>query len=172
MKTKLLLLIAFGGWSFFCNGQTLGRDVISISGGSKTNDGLILSWTIGQGGLAGTLTGSNVMLTQGFEQDNDDQFVAVIDVGQHDVSVILYPNPVKDNARLKLSSDINTSFSWQLTDINGHLINSKEKQHLPTGEIIEQIPSAELYPGMYYLQLVAYSAEDKPIRKTIKLIKI
>ena len=171
MKTKLLLLIAFLGGVSICNGQTLGRDVISISGGSASNDGIMLSWTIGQGGLAGTLTGSNAMLTQGFEQDNDDQFVAVIDVGRYDVSVILYPNPVMDNARLKLSSDINTSFNWQLTDINGQLINSKEKQHLPSGELIEQIPSDELYPGMYYLQIEMFTATKKPVRKTIKLIK-
>jgi hypothetical protein len=172
MKTKLLLLFAFWGCASIAYGQLLGRDVISVSGGLTSNDGLMLSWTIGQSGLTGTLNGSNAILTQGFEQDNDDQFVAVIDVGQYDISVILFPNPVMDVARLKISSDFNPSFSWQLLDINGILINLKEKQQLPTGDFIEQIPSEELYPGMYYLQIVIFSTDNKPVSKTIKLIKL
>ena len=169
-KHILILLLLFTGNMLFS--QNIGRRVISGSGGVLTESGLQLSWTIGQGGLAGTLTNSNLILTQGFEQDNDDQFVAVINIDNDKITVDLFPNPVLGDAVLKISSDINTSYSWKLFNSNGLLILSSEKELPVTQSIIEHIPTTELNPGMYYLQIEISASVKKHGLHNIKLIKI
>lgn len=78
---------------------------------------------------------------------------------KQDISVMFYPNPVKDRIYLEnlLPGKIN------IYDVNGKLI----RQH----EIIDEkttIPVGELKAGIYLLR---YSSEDMPVNAAIKFVK-
>lgn len=172
MHRKLLTVIILFSAGGFLLAQNIGREVISGSGGVLTESGLQLSWTIGQSGLAGTLSNTDLILTQGFEQENDDQFVAIININQQEVAVELFPNPVMSNASLKLTSELTTEYTWTLFDCNGFPVIKSENNSLIPGSIIEIIPSKDLNPGMYYLQIFIHSSGKTRIVQSIKLIKI
>lgn len=171
MNLKFLFAIAFSFLTSLALTQSIGRDVISVSGGQKTTGDLQLSWTIGQSGLAGSLIHSTSILSQGFEQDNDDMFVAVIKIGLHDLSIDLFPNPVMEKAFLKFTSEIRVGCLWKLLDSKGVLILTGESTVYP-GSVIEQIPTSGLNTGLYYLQITLNHALEKPVLKTLKLVKI
>lgn len=162
-----LLFISTGLFS-----QNIGRHVFSVAGGEITNANLKLSWTIGQGGLAATLTNSNAILNIGFEQENDDQYVAVINYYNYEIEADVFPNPVESDAILKINSDINAEYYYRLIDTKGILIFSKDDLQLIEGSITERIPTTALKPGLYHLQLIINPNNKNAVSKTLKIIKL
>jgi hypothetical protein len=172
MNKKHILLILLLFTSNLLLSQKIGRDIISASGGVLTETGLQLSWTIGQSGLAGTMNSIDLILTQGFEQENDDQLVAIINIDHQEVVVDLFPNPVMTDASLKINSELTAHYSWILFDCNGLPVIKSQNQLILADSIIEKIPSNDLKPGMYYLQVFIFSSGKTKILDSIKLIKI
>jgi len=171
MKRSILFLVLLLFTTNYLLCQNIGRDVLAGSGGAVTTAELGLSWTIGQGGLVGTLTKSSLILNQGFEQENDNQFVVIVKIENHEFMIDLFPNPVLGNASLKLTSDVYTSYFWTLYNPKGEIIIQQNNQLLYPGSVIENIPTGNLNPGMYFLQTIINTPDGKQILKTIKIIK-
>lgn len=172
MKKPTILLILLFLMSISLFSQNIGRDVFSASGGETTNAGIKLSWTIGQGGLAGLLSQSGTILNMGFEQENDNQFLAVIDYYDYEITTTLFPNPVNQDAFLRVTSDVDVDFSYRLFDTKGALVFSKENLSNMQANSTERIPTSVIKPGLYLLQLFFHQNHKKVVSQTFKLLKI
>ena len=86
MKKLLLILIALPMIGF---GQVTTPSVVSSSGDSYSNGGVIMDYTLGEIVIE-TYTNSNTILTQGFHQGDLKVTTAVVNL---DIKTRIYPNP-------------------------------------------------------------------------------
>jgi hypothetical protein len=172
MKRKCLFFVSFLLSSGILLSQNIGRDVFSAAGGVVVGPNIQLSWTIGQSGLVGPLVKNDVMLHQGFEQENDDLFVAVIDIEQQEISIDMFPNPVTEAAYIKFTSEIHATYSLSLFDYKGTLVALEKNKPLFLGNSIETIRTIDLFPGMYFIHLVITPDGKESVQHSLKMIKI
>jgi hypothetical protein len=96
----------------------------------------------------------------------------VIDIGNEEITTQLYPNPVYEDATLKITSKIKAEYFWQLSNTTGELMDWSSPCVIFPGNNKAKIPAVALPPGMYYLQ-IGISTHFEPLNLyTIKLIKI
>jgi hypothetical protein len=102
--------------------QQVDRAVYSSSGKHIQKNGLAISYTIGEP-VTFTGTGTNVMLTQGFEQP-DQAIITIIPSFDHLMDIIAFPNPVRDQLQVRVSSDqLISGLKFELFDLLGKKIN-------------------------------------------------
>ncbi len=85
-------------------------------------------------------------------------------VGIECVNVEIYPNPVKDILNVRINSEKELVYSWELFDVKGRLVNISESELKSTGSNIVQIPIME--KGTYYLMIRAEN--NNFIKKIVK----
>lgn len=145
-----LLLIGMVG---LCRAQTF----IGSGGSTMVSNSMSVSYSIGEIAIS-TLSNVDKVYTQGFLQPNIGRTVAV-SVTESPYTMVLFPNPVKDEINLKLPLD--HFFQYHIFS-NGQSIKSGVLDGKP-------ITTSHLTPGIYFLQL---TAKDAQISKTIKFVKI
>lgn len=153
---------------FLC-GQSLERAVISSAGKGSTNNGE-LSHTYGQIWTQTSTELNMQLLTQGFEQPDSTDFVSSVDqkIG---LSLTLYPSPVMDKAKLKISSKNPGRFDLLLYDVSGALV-SRPHSALPVRAGTTQEWTLDLEgisSGMYLLMV---RDADRGISQSIKFKKV
>ena len=156
--TNILMFVAVLG-----NSQILSHQAILSSGGEFANSSAQISWTLGDLQTA-TYIKDQLILTQGFLQ-SDIKVTAIIELDEKtNISVKIFPNPVKQNLYLKVLSRDEKKLSWQLIGQTGNIIKS--------GKINSQNTEINfsLYPdGIYFLK--AFSG-DGSYFKIFKIMKI
>ena len=115
---KVLISTVFSLFVLIAMSQTLERQVISSAGSFSTAGGITLSSTVGEVAVT-TMIAGTVVLTQGFQQPNPEDFTAVPDEQKINLNYKIYPNPTSDQLVVEFTADKPTELSIQLFDLNG-----------------------------------------------------
>ena len=133
MKRKILLmLILIPGFSLTWGQVQLTPTVISSAGGYDEAGDISLAWTMGELAVS-TLSTTDIILTQGFQQPFLLDIGDAIDDPEFNWSVNAYPNPVSEVLNLRFNIDKTMDLQLELYDITG------------TKLIIKMLPS--IIPG-------------------------
>jgi hypothetical protein len=126
MKKLLLILLCLPMIGF---GQVTSPSVISSSGDSYNNWGIIMDYTLGEI-VVETHSNSTAILTQGFHQGDLKVTTAVVNL---DIKTKIYPNPTTNFLIVELEKNVNAELL--VYDINGKLVikdklNDEQKKQL------------------------------------------
>ena len=125
MKKLLLILLCLPIIGF---GQVTSPSVVSSSGDSYSNGGVIMDYTLGEI-VVETHANSTTILTQGFHQGDLKVSAGVVNI---DIKTKVYPNPTTNFLIIELEKNVNADIL--VYDINGKLvikdklINEQQKQ--------------------------------------------
>jgi len=141
--------------------------VLATAGGyyENTGAGLSLSWTLGEPAYT-TLTSSEVILTQGFQQGNllgtgIEKPIA----GKGDIRV--YPNPASSEVNIAVTlPNTNGKVTVELLDVTGRQIKSMVMTM--TEDEPFTLGVSTLRPGIY---LVRVTVESPHTVRVVKLVK-
>lgn len=116
-KFLFCFLLACVSWSQKLHHQTISSQGVNV----KITNGMIVSQSVGQvNTTVGNYKTPNVLIGQGYIQSfGIAQNTSII---KEAVSMIVYPNPIVDNANFKFSSDVGTTATFYLFDSRGRLI--------------------------------------------------
>ena len=128
---------------------TLAPSVISSGGGYAEGDNISISWTLGELAVT-TLTGGNMILTQGFQQPFD----MGVGISSNEVNwnISVYPNPVGDELRIRFDIDKPGDFLVEIQDVTGRLISQEQHKQINPGDIILLNTSSYTH-GVYFLKV-------------------
>jgi len=147
------LLIIFGLCSAALHAQ---QQVIATSGNAVQSTSGSISWTIGEPVVA-TLTKSNKVLNQGFQQSSLNLKAANPDL---ELEINIWPNPTSNWVTLSVENP--EQMLYQLFDLNGKLLQSNTLSDKST-----DIDFSGFTSGTYQVKLV----QGKKELKTITVIK-
>lgn len=160
--TLILTLSMLAGYS-----QEVAMQVLASAGGyyENTGAGLSLSWTLGEPAYT-TLTSSEVILTQGFQQGN--LFGTNLEEIPTDVTAIrVYPNPVTSTVNIAVTlPNANGKVTVELLDVTGRQIKSMVMTM--TEDEPFTLGVSTLWPGIY---LVRVTVESPHTVRVVKLVK-
>jgi len=161
MKKQRLSLIAILIFSIgFINLQ--GQEAITSTGGSASGTGGSASYSVGQV-FSKTNTGTNGSVAEGVIQPFEISIVnSIKEVKGIVLLASVYPNPTNDYLILKIEDLDNSTYTFQLYDMNGRNIQIKEITDNETS-----IDMSNLAPSTYFLKVTKAKQEVK----TFKIIK-
>ena len=140
------------------------QEAVTAGGGEASGSGGSVSYTVGQVTYTMHATG-NGSLSQGVQQP----YEIYVEVGMEDAAGIdlfctSYPNPVMDILILEIREFKNRFLAYQLYNLEGYMIGSKEI----TGSVTT-ISMVDLPSGTYFLKILDNSSSQ--LIKTFKIIK-
>ena len=106
-----------------------------------------------------TFTTSSVILTQGFQQP-EDQNVGIINISEPDWNIEAYPNPTTDNVTVQVTTGNASDINVSLFDIAGQLVANYGIIENSTGRLLNL---NGLAAGVYVLHFNT-STQSKNIR--------
>lgn len=146
--------------------QTIQRQSLSNGGSLFTQNGIVMSVTLGQN--AHTTLKNNIIITQGFQQ----QGVIAWEVKTNDavpdvISISVFPNPTSEALNLSISdSELrNKIFNWFIINQLGQLVAQGELQDTSQSIAVENLPKGE-----YFLRLRTKETTNKSF--VAKFLKI
>jgi len=134
---------------------------ISASGGNASGSGGKSSYSVGQT-VYTTKTGHNGIVSEGVQQPYEISIVTGKDIYDINLSFSIYPNPATDVLTLSISDNNLANLFFQLTDINGKVIENKE-----ITDLISFINFSPLSKGVYMFSII----QKREQIKTFKIIK-
>ena len=163
MKKQLLTLLLLA--PALLQAQYLSPQVVSSGGGFSTGTSISLSYTIGELAVE-TLTGSGLVLTQGFQQPLELGPDKVEEL-YPDWKVKTWPNPVLHDLNVQLGPDINKDFVLETYDLTGklHLVRRIYK---PLDSSPYTLDLSDLSQGLYILNIRTI---DYSLQRIIKIQK-
>lgn len=161
MKTKqasLSVLLFLGLGLATANAQ----ETTVASGGNASGSGGSVSFSVGQ--VVYTTNSSTAgTVAQGVQQPYEISVVtSIAEKTAQNLNLQVYPNPTSEVLLLQIPDFDSQNFMYQLTDVNGKLIESKKI----TGET-ESINVLHLATATYFLKVIQNNSEVK----TFKIIK-
>lgn len=145
MKKQLFTILALS-CSIAGFSQSVAPQVIASSGGNGSSTQAQLSWTVGET-VTPTLTGSNNILTQGFQQTYLT-VTALEDKTDLNLSMTAYPNPTADFVTINAGTQNLENLSYTLFDSNGKLL---AKQTLVKSQT--EVSLTSYASGVYFLKV-------------------
>lgn len=136
----ILLLLLYS--PIFIFGQVTTPTLITNSGGTFSNNSIIMDFSIGE--LAVQTFQNNEILTQGFHQGDLKVTTALINLG---IKTKIYPNPTTNFIIIELEKNVNADIL--VYDINGKLV-LKDKLN---DENQKQLDFSFLNQGNYFLHI-------------------
>jgi len=133
---------------------------INAAGGNATGSSGSVSYSVGQIFYTNH-NGSNGAVAQGVQQPYEISQIDAINDIEANWECSVYPNPA--NEYLIISQGLADSFSYQLFDSNGRLLQAGE---MVIGET--RITTQNLFPAMYFLQIIN---ERGAIEKKFQIVK-
>jgi hypothetical protein len=160
IKTWLLtaVVLVFG----FTNmqAQSLSPQVIASTGGYSSNANGSLSYTVGEMTMVQTFSANGNILTQGFQQPNDN-VTGLIDLTQDEFgSLVVYPNPAVDNMWFGFQLPEEGKVQIALYDVLGQKVSDLYNANYDNGKIVEQVNVSTYAAGVYMLTMNFVSAKD------------
>jgi hypothetical protein len=138
------------------------QNAVPATGGNASGSGGSVSYSVGQV-VYTTNTGSNGSVAQGVQQPFEISVVTGIEEAKGiNLSVSAYPNPTTDFLNLKVENYDNTNLSYQLFDISGKLLETKNITGIQTNIVM-----SNLVPATYFVKVTEGNKEVK----TLKIIK-
>lgn len=161
MKIKL------GGFILFCFCLSGLQAQVSVNAGGSvaSGSGGTVGYSVGQVVYTSN-AGSNGSVTQGVQQPYGISITTGIDYKTIDLLYEAYPNPTSDNLTLKISDNDTENYRYQLFDINGKLLETKNILANVT-----YISMLSLTKGNYLLKITAKQSGVTQELKSFKIIK-
>ena len=154
MKKLILILFLLPCIAF-------GQEAIPATGSEATGSGGTVSYTVGQV-VYTTNTGTNASVAQGVQQPYEISASVGIDVIEINLELVAYPNPTNNALTLNIGNYSNEKLTYQLYDMQGKLLDSK------------QVVSSSTTMGMQDLPVSTYLLnvlDDNSLIKTFRIIK-
>jgi hypothetical protein len=140
------------------------QEAVTAGGGEASGSGGSVSYTVGQVTYAIYTTG-NGSLYEGVQQPYEIYVqVGMGDAAGIDLYCTSYPNPVMEILMLEIRDLKNQPLAYQLYNLEGYLVGSKEI----TGSVTT-ISMVDLPSGTYFLKILDNSSSQ--LIKTFKIIK-
>ncbi len=132
------------------------QEATTASGGDASGSGGSVAYSVGQI-VYSTYTSTNGSVAQGVQQPYEISVVTSI-AGATGINLDLkaYPNPTSDYLTLRISNFNNENLSYQITDINGKLVEVKKIEGDETSIAMNHLVSAT-----YFLQVKQNNKEVK-----------
>lgn len=140
---------------------TKAQQTTTVTGGNASGGGGTASYSIGQV-IYTANTSSNGIVTQGVQQPYEISIVLGLENRFINFGVQVYPNPTSDYLTLDIENSELSTLNFQLTDINGRLIENKIIRSNSETIQMEHLPS-----NVYFLKVI----NNKEEVKTFKIIK-
>jgi hypothetical protein len=137
------------------------QESANASGGDATGSGGTVAYSIGQV-IYTAHTGTNGSVAQGV-QHAYEIFTLGINETELNISLSVFPNPTSDNLILQVNDFDLSTLNFQLTDMQGKLLNNEKVTAQQT-----QISTAILPPATYFIHVV--TEENKNVQ-SFKIIK-
>jgi hypothetical protein len=147
MKKRLFFLILLLGTV-----AIYAQQVITTAGNFDTETSGSISWTLGEG-IIDTYSGSNLILTQGFQQSKLT-ITSLNNLPDNSLEINVYPNPTSDNLSIKITKGSFDDLKFLLFDINGKLMAEQSFLNFETN-----ISFLNLTAGTYLLKLFKNNLE-------------
>ena len=144
---------------------TLEPSVLASGGGYAETETMSISWTLGELATT-TLTGGDMILTQGFQQPSD--FGTGIKTEELDWGITAYPNPVTDALFVKFDIDIAREFWIEIQDVTGRVISLEQHKEVFPGDVV-QLNTSNLTYGVYFLKVFTPDREQSQVLSIRKL---
>ena len=163
-----LVLVA----TFITQAQSLSPTVISSTGGFSSNTNGSLSYTVGEMTMVETFTGGGNILTQGFQQPNDN-VTGLLDMTQDEFgSFVVYPNPAVDNLWFGIELPEAGKVNIALYNVVGQKMADVYNGIYTNGKLVEQTSVTTYAAGNYYLSMTFTSNADGKVRTTNKKFQV
>jgi len=144
---------------FFAIGMQA-QEVVTSAGGYGTTTGAKVTWTIGEP-IIETFTGTNSILTQGFNQGNI--LVTMIKGPEESgLTIKVYPNPASDHIRISTGGSEIGNLKYLIIDIGGRVLVERNLSGSET-----DISVSSLIPSIYFLK-VYQNKKEIGVYKIIK----
>jgi len=166
MCRLISLLCALFIFTNLVQGQfTMAPSVIGSGGGYAESENISLSWTLGELAVS-TLSGGDLMLTQGFQQPT------VLGVGiianEADWDILVYPNPVGNELRIRFNIQDPEDFLIEIQDVTGRLIQQIQQKNVDPGDELVINTSTFAY-GIYFLKVFTTDRQQVQVTSLRKL---
>lgn len=159
MKNVYLTFIALTV-SLMAGAQSLSPTVISSTGGFSSNANGSLSYTVGEMTMVQTFSANGNILTQGFQQPNEN-VTGLIDMTKDEFgSFVVYPNPAVDNLWFGFELPESGKVSVSLYDIIGQKVSDVYNGNYTNGKIVQQTSVSTFAAGVYLLTMNFVSEKD------------
>jgi hypothetical protein len=154
---SIILAVAAPVWMY---AQSLTPTVISSTGGFSSNANGSLSYTVGEMSMVQTFSAGGNILTQGFQQPND-QLVGLIDITKDEFgSFVVYPNPAVDNLWFGFQFPEEGRITIAVYDVLGQKVAEVYNGNYDTGKTTDGFTVSSFAAGSYYLSLTFTSDKD------------
>lgn len=171
----MLKTITFGLFSLLTGtlaAQSLTPTVIASTGGFSQNANGSLSYTVGEMTMVETFSSGNNILTQGFQQPNDN-VTGLLDVIKDEYgSLVLYPNPAVDNVwfglQLPEEGHVVVAVHNELGQKVGEVFNSA----YTGGKVVEQVNVSTYAAGVYFLTMTFTTQKESKVYITTKKFQV
>ena len=169
MKKQPLLLICCLFLSSISFAQTtLERQVIGSAGSYATSGDISVSATVGETATETAISGT-LILTQGFQQPNQEDFVGIEDEWNIIVDYNIFPNPTADKLIIELNTDKRIDLNFDLYDLRGRATPVDRISQQIQGKVKTEMNLTSLAEGTYLLSL---SNKDGKVIKSFRIQKI
>ena len=169
-KIYFLLLMAVTATGL--SAQMLTPTVISSTGGFSSNANGSLSYTVGEMTMVQTFSANGNILTQGFQQPNDN-VTGLIDLTQDEFgSLVVYPNPAVDNMWFGFQLPEEGRVQIALYDVLGQKVSDLYNANYDNGKIVEQVNVSMYAAGVYMLTMNFVSAKDGKTHVSTKKFQV
>ena len=171
MKNTLLFLLVIAA-PFVAAAQILTPTVISSTGGFSSNANGSLSYTVGEMTMVQTFSANGNILTQGFQQPNDN-VTFLIDLTKDEFgSLVVYPNPAVDNMWFGFQLPEEGIVQIALYDVLGQKVSDLYNANYDNGKIVEQVNVSMYAAGVYMLTMNFVSAKDGKTHVSTKKFQV
>jgi len=169
---KLYFLFCLLSAALFSNAQSLSPTVIASTGGFASNANGSLSYTVGEMTMVQTFSAGGNILTQGFQQPNEN-ITGLINMTQDEFgSFVVYPNPAVDNLSFGFQLPEAGKVEISLYDAIGQKISDVFNTNYENGKIIQQLNVSSYAAGIYLLTMNVISAKDGKVHSTSKKFQV
>jgi hypothetical protein len=169
---KIYLLASVLFCALLSNAQMLTPTVIASTGGFSSNANGSLSYTVGEMTMVQTFSANGNILTQGFQQPND-QMVGLLDLSQEEFgSFAVYPNPAVDNLFFGFQLPEEGKVEIFLYDAIGQKVSDVFHTSYDQGKIIQQLNVSSYAAGVYMLTMNFVSNKDGKLHTSTKKFQV
>ena len=148
-------------WLLFTTSIVYSQETATTAGGEATGAGGSSSYTVGQV-VYTTNTANSGSLAQGVQQAYEISTSVGIEVTEINLELVAYPNPTNSLLTLNIGNYNNEKLIYQLYDIQGMLLDSKQVVNSST-----TINAQKLSVGTYLLNVL----DNNTLIKTFRIIR-
>jgi hypothetical protein len=147
--------------ALICTVGLSAQETVPATGGDATGGGGTSSYTLGQV-VYTTNAGSNGSVAQGVQQPYEISTSVGIEVTEINLELLAYPNPTTNVLNLNIGNYNNEKLTYQLYDIQGKLLDSKQVVNNSTTVGMQDLPAST-----YLLNVL----DNNSLIKTFRIIK-